>query len=171
MGGVNAVLDLGTGTGCLLLAVLQEFPAAWGLGVDRSHAATALAARNAQSAGLTGRACMLCGDWAAAVAGRFDLILANPPYIESATIVDLMPEVARHEPRAALDGGPDGLAAYRTLLPEFPRLLAPGGVAIIELGAGQDIAVAALARAAGAVSVALRLDYGGIARAAVLRWA
>ena len=171
MGGVNAVLDLGTGTGCLLLAVLQEFPAAWGLGIDRSPAAAALAARNARRTGLTGRACMLCGDWAAAVAGRFDLILANPPYIESDTIVDLMPEVANHEPRAALDGGPDGLAAYRALLPEFPRLLAPGGVAIVEIGAGQDLEVAALARAAGARSVALRPDLGGIARAAVLRWA
>ena len=170
MGGVNTVLDLGTGTGCLLLAVLQEFPAAWGLGIDRSAAAAALAARNARHTGLTGRACMLCGHWADAVTGRFDLILANPPYIESDTIIDLMPEVANHEPRTALDGGPDGLAAYRALLPEFPRLLAPGGVAILEIGAGQDAAVAALARATGANSVALRPDLGGIARAAMLRW-
>jgi release factor glutamine methyltransferase len=162
------VLDLGTGTGCLLLAVLSEFPHATGVGVDRSAAAVALAAENARALGLAGRAAFLVADWAAPLAGLFDLVLSNPPYIEAAAIPGLMPEVARHEPASALDGGADGLAAYRAILADVPRLLAPGGTAVLELGAGQALAVGALARQAGLVSLGTRPDLGGIDRALVL---
>jgi release factor glutamine methyltransferase len=163
------VLDLGTGTGALLLAVLSELPAASGVGVDLKPEAAALAARNAARLGLAGRARFLAGDWAAALAGRFDLVLCNPPYIESAAIPTLMPEVARHEPASALDGGADGLSAYRRIIADLPRLLAPHGVAVLELGAGQQAAVEALAKAAGLTPEACRADLGGIPRALVLR--
>ncbi len=167
-GAVRRILDLGTGTGCLLLAALGEFPAAWGLGVDVAPAAATLASGNAARLGLAARAAFLCADWAAPIAGRFDLILANPPYIESAAIAGLMPEVARYEPRRALDGGADGLDAYRCIIAALPRLLAPDGVAVLELGAGQADAVAGLARRAGLVPLAPRADLAGIARALIL---
>jgi len=168
---VRRVLDLGTGTGCLLLAALAEFPAATGIGVDREPAAAALAAANARRLGFGGRAAILAGDWAAALApgARFDLVLANPPYVESAAIPTLMPEVARHEPRLALDGGADGLDAYRAILGALPGLLAPGrGRAVLELGAGQRAAVEALARRGGLEPLGCRSDLGGVERAMVL---
>ena len=162
------ILDLGTGTGCLLLAVLSEYPAATGLGVDRIAGAAALARDNARSLGLADRARFLAADWAAPLAGRFDLVLSNPPYIESGSIPGLMPDVARHEPASALDGGGDGLEAYRALAAALPALLAPGGRAILELGQGQRAAVEALARAAGLTPLGCRADLGGIDRALVL---
>ncbi|NKC29909.1 peptide chain release factor N(5)-glutamine methyltransferase [Falsiroseomonas selenitidurans] len=162
------VLDLGTGTGCLLLAVLAERPAAFGIGVDVAPAAAALAAANARANGLAARAAFLAGDWAAALAGRFDLVLSNPPYIESAAIAGLMPEVARHEPASALDGGADGLDAYRSIAAALPGLLAPGGVAVLELGQGQRQAVERLAGAAGLRVRGCRADLGGIDRALLL---
>ena len=168
-GAALRVLDLGTGTGALLLAVLSEFPAASGLGVDLKPEAAALAARNAARLALTDRARFLAGDWAAALAGRFDLVLCNPPYIESAAIAGLMPEVARHEPASALDGGADGLDAYRRIIADLPRLLAPRGVAVLELGQGQQAAVEALAKTAGLTPEACRADLGGVPRALVLR--
>ncbi len=163
------VLDLGTGTGALLLAVLAERPRAFGIGVDLVPEAAALAALNAARNGLADRAAFLAGNWAAALAGRFDLVLSNPPYIESAAIAGLMPEVARHEPGSALDGGADGLDAYRHLAAELPRLLTPSGIAVLELGAGQRPAVQALAAAAGLVPLGCRQDLAGIERALVLR--
>ena len=162
------VLDLGTGTGAILLAVLAERPRAWGVGVDRVPEAAALARRNAARNALGNRAAILVADWAAALRGRFDLVLSNPPYIEAAAIDALMPEVARHEPRSALDGGSDGLDAYRTLTRALPGLLAPGGRAVLELGEGQAAAVSALARASGLAVLALRNDLGGVPRAVVL---
>jgi release factor glutamine methyltransferase len=163
-----AVLDLGTGTGCLLLAALSEFPSAFGIGVDRSPAAAALAARNAAALGLANRAALVCGDWARALDARFDLVLCNPPYIATSEVVSLMPDVAHFEPRSALDGGLDGLAAYRSLCPDFARLLSSDGIAVLELGAGQACAVSALAGASG-LAGELRHDLAGIARAIVLR--
>jgi release factor glutamine methyltransferase len=161
-------LDLGTGTGALLLAFLAERPAAFGIGLDRAPEAASLAARNARDNGLADRATFLAGDWAAALAGRFDLVLSNPPYIERDAIPGLMPDVARHEPALALDGGPDGLDAYRAITAALPGLLAPGGVAILELGQGQRAAVEGLARAAGLQPAGCRADLGGIDRALIL---
>ncbi|WP_431281170.1 peptide chain release factor N(5)-glutamine methyltransferase [Humitalea sp. 24SJ18S-53] len=165
------VLDLGTGTGALLLAVLAECPAAWGVGTDRVAAAVALAAANAAANGLAGRAAFVCADWAAPLAGRFDLILCNPPYIESADLPGLMPEVARFEPASALDGGADGLDAYRAVCAALPALLSPGGVAVLELGAGQRQAVEAIAIKAGLRPIGARPDLGGHDRALGLRLA
>jgi release factor glutamine methyltransferase len=166
----SRILDLGTGTGCLLLAALSEFPAAWGLGLDLRPEAAALAARNAARHGLADRAAFTAGDWAMALDGRFDLILSNPPYIERAAIPGLMPEVARHEPASALDGGPDGLDAYRILVCELPRLLGPSGLAVLELGEGQGPAVSALAQAQGLAVAGLKADLGGIDRALMLKF-
>lgn len=166
---VRRVLDLGTGTGCLLLAALVEFTEAFGVGVELAEVAGRVAAANIAASGLAGRAQIVRADWAACLAGRFDLILCNPPYIPSLQIAALMPEVALHEPRAALDGGASGLGAYAALFPAVPALLAPDGVAIFELGVGQQTAVRALAEAAGLDHVSTRPDLAGIARALVLR--
>jgi release factor glutamine methyltransferase len=167
---LRRVLDLGTGTGALLLAALIEFPSATGLGVDLAPEAAALARANAARLGLGHRAAFLAGDWASALApgARFDLVLSNPPYIETAAIPALMPEVARHEPRQALDGGPDGLDAYRAILAALPGLLAPGGRAVLELGQGQRAAVEALARGAALCPIGCRADLGGIDRALII---
>ena len=162
------ILDLGTGTGCLLLAALVEFPNAFGVGVDLNPAAAALAALNAKESGLATRAAFLAGSWATALNTKFDLILSNPPYIREADIADLMPEVADFEPTTALDGGPDGLAAYRVLAEALPALLTPNGLAILELGAGQADDVTAIAARQGLARVALVADLGGIPRALAL---
>ena len=161
------ILDLGTGTGCLLLAALTEFPSAWGVGADLAPAAAALARRNAQALGLADRAAFLCGCWDDAIRGRFDLVLSNPPYIPTAEVAGLMPEVAAYEPRRALDGGPDGLGAYRVLLRRLPSLLQPDGTAVIELGIGKAADVAAMA--SGFHSVWTRPDLAGVARALVIQ--
>ena len=162
------ILDLGTGTGCLLLAALHERPASFGVGVDMSPEAAALAARNAKRLGLGDRAAFLCANWAEALTGRFDLVLSNPPYIETAAITALMPDVAAFEPRRALDGGPDGLGAYRRIIGFLPGILAPGGVAVLELGAAQADAVDAMAAAAGLMA-GFRTDLAGIRRTIILR--
>lgn len=162
------VLDLGTGTGALLLAILAEFPAATGVGVDLRPEAAALAARNARRNGLAARAAFLAGDWAAALNNKFDLVLSNPPYIPHADIAALMPEVARHEPASALDGGPDGLEAYRVIISALPDLLAPEGLAVLELGIGQAADVGALAKQAGLRQRSLRADLSGTPRAILL---
>jgi release factor glutamine methyltransferase len=159
-----SILDLGAGTGCLLLAVLSELPQAWGLSVDISPAAAAVARGNARDLGLASRAQFFVGDWSAALAGRFDLVLANPPYVRSGDIAGLQTEVARYEPRIALDGGEDGLDAYRRLAAEMPRLLLPGGTAVVEVGYGQWDAVAALFRAAGLGIAEPAADLSGVAR-------
>lgn len=163
------VLDLGTGTGCLLLAVLSELPGAWGLGIDLAPAAAAAARANAVALGLADRAAFMAADWTAPLAGRFDLILANPPYIRTAAIGRLEPEVAKFDPALALDGGRDGLAAYRRLMPALVPTLAEDGAAIVELGLGQARAVAALAADAGLDVAGCRLDLAGRPRALLCR--
>ena len=163
------VLDLGTGTGCLLLAVLHDRPAAFGLGVDRSEAAAATARDNARALGLADRAAFLVGDWATALDARFDLVLSNPPYIPEAEIAALDPEVRDHDPHLALSGGVDGLDAYRALAAALPGLLAPGGTAVVELGIGQAADVAALFRAAGLDIAATPHDLAGIPRCLVAK--
>jgi len=137
------VLDLGTGTGCLLLALLSELPQARGLGVDVSAAALAVARANARALGLKARARFRRGVWAEGLAGRYDVIVSNPPYIPSGALAGLPPEVG-FDPAAALDGGADGLAAYRAIAAALPRLLPPGGVAALEIGAGQAQDVTAI---------------------------
>jgi release factor glutamine methyltransferase len=162
------ILDLGTGSGCLLLALLSELPRATGLGVDSSPAALGVALANAQRLGLAPRARFAERDWAHGIEGSFDVIVANPPYIPSGEIDALAPEVARYEPRAALDGGPDGLAAYRTIVPALPRHLAEGGIAALEVGDGQAAAVGELSRAAG-LNVTICRDLAGRERCLILR--
>ena len=162
------VLDLGTGTGCLLLALLHERPRAFGIGVDLAEQAARLATRNAQDLGLADRCAFLRGDWADAIDGQFDLVLSNPPYVAAHDLGELMPEVRLHEPRAALDGGLCGMAAYRAIIATLGRLLHPRGAAVLELGVGQFEAVASIAGAAG-FTVAYHHDLSGIPRAIILR--
>ncbi|MBS1027713.1 peptide chain release factor N(5)-glutamine methyltransferase [Gluconobacter albidus] len=164
-----SVLDLGTGTGCLLLAALSEYPQATGVGVDLSPQAAALARRNSGRTGLGGRSVFLAGSWADALNARFDIVLSNPPYIESGDLSGLMPEVVRYEPARALDGGVDGLEAYRVLCAALPDLLVPGGYAILEMGIGQIDDVSALGVQNGLREVARRKDLGGVERALVLQ--
>jgi release factor glutamine methyltransferase len=162
------VIDFGTGTGCLLLALLSELPQGTGIGVDRSEAAARVARRNAEALALADRARFLVGDWAEALAGPVDLIVANPPYIPAGEIAGLEPEVRAHDPLTALAGGEDGLDPYRVLAPAAARLLRPGGHVVFEVGQGQADAVAELATASGLVLCERRADLGGIARAVVL---
>lgn len=163
------IADLGVGSGCLLLAALEELPRASGVGVDVSIAALWRARSNARTLGLDRRAAFVRSDWGAGLAGPFDIVLCNPPYIPSAEIEMLAPEVARYEPRGALDGGSDGLACYRSLIPDLPRILVPGGLAVVEIGVGQADAVAALLEAAGLRLAERRRDLGGRERCLVAR--
>jgi release factor glutamine methyltransferase len=163
------IADLGTGTGCILLALLSELPAAWGVGIDRSAAAARVAAGNAAALGFGRRAGVAVGDWAAALAACFDIVVSNPPYIASAAIAGLAPEVRDYDPRAALDGGADGFDAYRRLAPDCARLLRPGGLAAFEVGAGQAGSVAALCHAAGLSLLGIRADLAGIDRVVLAR--
>jgi release factor glutamine methyltransferase len=159
-----ALLDLGTGTGCLLLALLSELPKATGLGIDIDAAARDMAAANAEALGLGARAAFQLGDWARDISAQFDVIVSNPPYIESTAIDGLAPEVAKFDPRGALDGGPDGLSAYRALLPQAAQRLKSGGLLALEIGARQGPAVRALATEAGLTDLASAQDLGGIER-------
>ena len=158
------ILDLGTGPGTLLLAALDLWPEASGLGVDASDAALALARDNAARLGMASRAAFVAGDWAVGLTGRFDLILANPPYI--GTGESLPDEVRRYEPAAALFAGTDGLDDYRIIAPQLAALLASGGAAILEIGSTQADAVTALLVAQG-LAVTPRNDLGGRPRALV----
>lgn len=149
-----SILDLGVGSGAILLAILAERPAAKGLGIDVSEEALAVARDNAASLGLANRLALLRGDWTAGLdSDAFDLVVSNPPYIASAVIETLEPEVRDHEPRLALEGGEDGLDAYRLLAPEVLRVLKPGGRFAVEIGYDQKAAVEALFREAGALDV------------------
>ena len=156
------ILDLGVGSGAILLAVLAERRAAIGLGVDISEEALAVARENAANLGLAARAALLRSDWTAGLEDQgFDLVLSNPPYVRSGDIETLQPEVHRFEPHMALDGGPDGLDAYRRLAPEILRVLKPGGGFVVEIGHDQGADVIGLFEAAGAEDLELRKDLGG----------
>ncbi len=164
------IADLGTGSGALLFAILSELPQASGIGTDISHAALACASDNASALGLAARAPFVACDYGAALQGPFDLIVSNPPYIASGEIAGLPAEVRNFDPRLALDGGADGLAAYRALSADARRLLAPAGVLVVELGAGQLSAVNALFAAAGLISAAPpQHDLSGVARALAVK--
>jgi len=161
-----AVLDLGTGSGAILLALLTELPLAWGIGLDRAAGAARAARANARHLGVDDRCSFVVGDWGEALAGRFDVIVSNPPYVAADDIAALAPEVRLHDPRLALNGGADGLDAYRILARESVRLLRPGGHVVVELGVGQEEAVAALFAAAGlTVQGPARRDFSDIPRA------
>ena len=154
-----SVLDLGVGSGAILLAILAERPAAKGLGVDASDEALAVARENAANLDLNNRVALLRGDWTAGLQDEgFDLVTANPPYIPSRDIETLAPEVRDHEPRLALDGGEDGLDAYRLLAPEILRVLKPGGLLLVEIGFDQGESVPPLFHAAGAQAVGVLKD-------------
>ncbi|HWA00719.1 MAG TPA: peptide chain release factor N(5)-glutamine methyltransferase [Caulobacterales bacterium] len=157
------VLDLGTGSGAVLCALLNARPLASGVGVDVSPAALAVAQANAAALGLEGRTDWIEGDWSAAQ-GAFDYVASNPPYIRTDAIDLLPPEVGRYEPRLALDGGPDGLDSYRFIMPLLPGLLTPEGVFAVEIGAGQAEAVWALADEAGLQPAGVRRDLAGHSR-------
>lgn len=171
-GTAGQALDLGTGSGALLLAVLAQRLDWQGVGIDASPAVLAVAEGNAAALGLAARSQWLVRDWHAAGwaegLGTFDLVLCNPPYVEADAALD--PQVRDHEPHTALFAGPEGLDDYRVIIPQLVKLLAPGGVAIFEIGAGQAAAVTALAEAAG-FTADLRRDLAGRPRALVLRCA
>lgn len=164
------VLDCGTGSGALLLTLLAEWPWASGVGIDRSESALAVATGNAARLGLADRAEMWPGDWRepdwADGLGRFDCVIANPPYVEASAVLDR--SVSDYEPAEALYAGPEGLDDYRALLPQLPALLEPGGVAVLEIGAAQAEVVTQIAAEAGFRSE-MRRDLGGRPRALILR--
>jgi release factor glutamine methyltransferase len=160
------IADLGTGSGAILLALLSELPQAQGFGTDISAAALQIAAANAARTGLADRATFIACDYASGLAGRFDLIVSNPPYIRSSDIADLAAEVRQHDPLAALDGGPDGLDAYRALIPQAACLLTPGAVLVVEAGQGQSGDIEALMTAEGLTrGWPPKADLAGIQRA------
>lgn len=156
--GPKRVLDLGTGPGTLLLAALAEWPEAYGLGIDESERALQYAEDNAIDLDMDERARFKLGNWTEGLDGRFDLILCNPPYIGTGEA--LGPEVREHEPASALFAGSDGLDDYRRIVPDLPRLLAPGGIAVLEIGWTQGAAVSALVAETGLIPV-IRQDLGG----------
>ncbi len=170
------IADFGTGSGCLLLALLVERPRAHGLGVDISPAAARQARDNARALDLADRCSFMVGDWASSLAGgatgglapRFDMIVSNPPYIETADIAGLAPEVRCHDPALALDGGDDGLAAYRALVPDLGRLLRPGGRAVLEYGQGQTSDLEQIILRAGMVVESRHADLAGVERCLVV---
>jgi release factor glutamine methyltransferase len=163
------ILDLGTGSGCLLLALLSELPRASGLGIDCSAAALAIATSNARRLGLAERAEFGEGDWGRGLAGPFDVIVCNPPYVARTDAENLAPEVRAFEPEEALFAGPDGLLAYHALAPDGARLLAKDGMVFLEIGQGQGAAVERIMRRHGLRLVASRPDLAGIERCLIFR--
>jgi len=159
------IADLGTGSGALLVALLSELPNAFGVATDIDPAALAVAHDNAVRFGFADRAAFVACDFGAALAGGLDLVVANPPYIRRTDMEALAPEVREHDPHAALDGGPDGLAGYRALARDAPRLLKAGGHLVVELGAGSERDVAAVFSHARMAAASSRPDLAGVARA------
>jgi release factor glutamine methyltransferase len=163
------IADLGTGSGALLLALLSELPHAFAVGTDLSTNALSLARDNAERLGLAARAAFVACDFAGALAGPFDLVVANPPYVASPELAQLAPEVRDHDPLLALDGGPDGLRAYRAIAAETPRLIGAGGHMVVEVGIGQADAVASLFNRRQPLDVSVAPDLAGIPRALHIR--
>ena len=164
-GGALSILDLGTGSGALLCALLDVFPQAQGVGVDISKEACAVARENLSRCELAPRGQVRQGSWEAGLPGPYDLVVSNPPYIETAALAGLDPEVRLYDPPLALDGGPDGLTAYRDICALLPGLVAPGGFAIFEVGQGQAAAVSALLSSRGFADVRAKRDLAGVERA------
>jgi release factor glutamine methyltransferase len=165
-----SLLDLGTGTGAILLALLSDLPKAHGIGLDIAPGAVAVARENAVRHGLSGRARFTVADWRDGLAetpGPFDVVVSNPPYIPTGDLAALDPEVRAHDPALALDGGPDGLAAYRLLLPLAAARLKPGGWLAVEVGAGQAGAVATLMQDHGLTAPTRIADLGGVERCVI----
>lgn len=163
----HRILDLGTGTGAIILALLKDRPNATGVAVDLSEKALEVVRANAEQLGVADRLDIRQSDWAESLDERFDLVVSNPPYIQTGDIDGLAPEVSRFEPRLALDGGADGFAAYRIITVALPRLLKPGAAFALEVGIGQAEGVAALAEAAGLSTAEPRRDLAGIPRVVV----
>lgn len=163
------VLDLGVGTGCLILSVLHEYENATGLGVDLSDAALSIAHENAHTLGLKSRVDFKCANWAAGITEKFDLILSNPPYIPEVERDNLAPEVKDYEPASALFAGDDGLKDYKRLAQAFPGLLNPQGICVLELGKGQEQVVSQIMKDAGLSVVEQRKDLAGIVRCLVIQ--
>jgi len=160
------IADLGTGSGCLLLALLSELPNARGIGTDISNPALQIARENARALGLTHRALFVRSNFTDTLAGDFNVIVSNPPYVATQPLADLAPEV-RHEPRVALDGGPDGLSTYRAIAADAVRMLRPGGALVLEVGIGQAGPVGNLLSAAGLAPEEPQSDLAGVPRAIV----
>jgi release factor glutamine methyltransferase len=163
------ILDLGTGTGCLLLALLSEYPVATGVGTDLSAAAARVAAMNAAALGCAARTTILAGAWDEGATGPFDLVVSNPPYIATAELDGLAPEIRDFEPRLALDGGADGLDAYRELAPRLYERLLPGGYAVLEVGSGQAGPVEMILLDAGFGVRGRQRDLSGMDRCAIVQ--
>ena len=168
-GDATEILDLGTGSGCLLLALLNDLPNARGLGLDISAGAVEAARRNAASLGLSGRARFEKGDWNRNVEGRWQIVVCNPPYIETSAIGTLEPEVREFDPVLALDGGEDGLEAYRAAVPAAVQALAPGGWAAFEVGLGQAPEVVSMFETEGLTEITVAADLARTPRALVGR--
>jgi release factor glutamine methyltransferase len=169
------VADLGVGSGCLILTLLHEFPAARGVGLEVSEAALAIASSNAAALGVADRVELVLGDWrqpgwVERLGGPFDLVISNPPYIEDRAVDGLMPEVSRFEPRLALEGGPDGLAAYRSIAAQAPRLVTRGGRLLLEVGESQATEIYRIFQSTGFTAEAPWKDLGGIDRVVSLSY-
>lgn len=155
------ILDLGTGSGCILITLLKEFPKARGIGIDRSYGALMTARRNAEAHNVADRAGFFCGDWAAAVNDRFDLVVSNPPYIANPALNHLPENVRNHDPILALDGGQDGLQAYRQIFLQLPNLLKPAGAALFEIGFDQAASLSRLSEESRFLVEAIHPDLAG----------
>jgi release factor glutamine methyltransferase len=163
-----SILDLGVGSGCLLISLLKEYKYSFGLGVDVSYSAIQVARENANKLGVGDRSLFVVSDWASALNRKYDLIISNPPYISSEKISNLAPEISKFEPKVALDGGIDGLDCYRSILPNIRSFLKPQGTAIIELGEGQEAEIREIAYKSGMRIKGFRADIAGILRVAIL---
>jgi release factor glutamine methyltransferase len=160
------VLDLGTGSGCILIAILHHIKDAQGVGIDLSHTALQAAKTNAARHGVAPRAQFICGNWAESIGAKFDLVVSNPPYIENQTLESLPNTVKNHDPILALAGGKDGLQAYRQIFLSLPKLLKPGGIALFEIGFDQEDSLTRLSKESRFLMQAVHRDWGGQPRVA-----